>query len=386
MSTYRSCQDSAFDDIEHVIADMRQGKMVLMVDDEHRENEADLIMAADCITPEAVNFMAKEARGLICLALSPQHCDHLKLPLMVSHNRSGFSTAFTVSIEAREGVTTGISAADRATTIRAAVAQGVQPDDLVRPGHIFPLRARPGGVLERTGHTEAGCDLARLAGWQSAAAIVEVMDEDGTMARGQSLHDFAVRHGLRIGTIADLVRYRLATEKVLLDVGHEYLDTVHGTFRLHTFEDVISKETHLALVMGHPQPSRPLLVHVHMTDPLQDLVGATASRHGHESSAWTLWAALERVAREKEGIVVILACQESSASMLKRAADGAPAYFQRTFAADRPGIEARILQSLGAGLIRAMGAAQETARLSGFGLQVVETVSVESELRTCGGR
>ncbi|MBX8472519.1 3,4-dihydroxy-2-butanone-4-phosphate synthase, partial [Pseudomonas sp. RIT778] len=236
----------AFNSIEEIIEDYRLGKMVLLVDDEDRENEGDLLLAADRCTPEAISFMAREARGLICLTLTDDHCQRLGLEQMVPSNGSVFSTAFTVSIEAAVGVTTGISAADRACTVAAAVAPNARAEDLVQPGHIFPLRAKEGGVLTRAGHTEAGCDLARLAGFTPASVIVEVMNDDGTMARRPDLEVFARKHGIKIGTIADLIHYRLSTEHTIERIGERELPTVHGTFRLITFEDRIEGGVHMA--------------------------------------------------------------------------------------------------------------------------------------------
>ena len=228
----------AFNSIQEIIEDYRLGKMVLLVDDEDRENEGDLLLAADCCNAQAISFMAREARGLICLTLTDEHCQRLGLEQMVPSNGSVFSTAFTVSIEAATGVTTGISAADRARTVAAAVAVDAGPSDIVQPGHIFPLRAKEGGVLTRAGHTEAGCDLARLAGFTPASVIVEVMNDDGTMARRPDLEIFARKHGIKIGTIADLIHYRLSTEHTVVRIGERELPTVHGTFRLFTFEDL----------------------------------------------------------------------------------------------------------------------------------------------------
>src|SRR5438045_565138 len=253
----------AFNSIEEIIEDYRLGKMVLLVDDEDRENEGDLLLAADCCTPEAISFMAREARGLICLTLTDEHCKRLGLEQMVPSNGSVFSTAFTVSTEAAVGVTTGISAADRACTVAAAVAAHAAPADIVQPGHIFPLRAREGGVLTRAGHTEAGCDLARLAGHTPASVIVEVMNDDGTMARRPDLEVFARKHGIKIGTIADLIHYRLSTEHTIVRIGERDLPTVHGTFRLITFEDRIEGGVHMAMVMGDLRRDEPTLVRVH---------------------------------------------------------------------------------------------------------------------------
>ena len=304
----------SFNSIADIIEDYRQGKMVLLVDDEDRENEGDLLLPAACCTAETISFMAREARGLICLTLTDEHCQRLGLEQMVPSNGSAFSTAFTVSIEAASGVTTGISAADRARTVAAAVDVNAGPTDIVQPGHIFPLRAKDGGVLTRAGHTEAGCDLARLAGHTPASVIVEVMNDDGTMARRPDLEIFARKHGIKIGTIADLIHYRLSTERTVVRIGERDLPTVHGTFRLITFEDRIDGGVHMAMVMGLLRRDEPTLVRVHVIDPLRDLVGAEYSG----PSNWTLWAALQRVAAEGRGVVVVLATHESSQALLER--------------------------------------------------------------------
>ena len=284
----------AFNTIEELLEDYRQGKMVLLVDDEDRENEGDLLIAAERCDAQAINFMAREARGLICLTLTDDHCQRLGLEQMVPANGSVFSTAFTVSIEAATGVTTGISAADRARTVAAAMAPTARPEDLVQPGHIFPLRAREGGVLTRAGHTEAGCDLARLAGFSPASVIVEVLNDDGTMARRPDLEVFAARHGIKIGTIADLIHYRLSTEQTIKRIGERELPTVHGTFRLVTYEDRIEGGVHMAMVMGDIRREQPTLVRVHVIDPLRDLVGAEYAGPAN----WTLWAHCRRWPRK----------------------------------------------------------------------------------------
>jgi len=362
----------AFDRIEDLIEDMRIGRMVILLDDEDRENEGDLVMAAEHVTPQTINFMANYARGLICLTLTGARCEQLGLAPMVENNGASFATAFTVSIEAREGVTTGISAADRATTVHAAVAPEAHPRDLVQPGHVFPLRARDGGVLSRTGHTEAGCDLAHLAGHEPAAVIVEIMNDDGSMARRPELEAFAQRHGLRIGTIADLIQHRLTTEKTVVHTGQEPLQTVHGEFTLHTYEDTISGEAHLALTMGELSSARPTLVRVHAMDLLRDLVGAEYQG----PRAWSLWSALEAVAEARHGVVVILASQESSQSLLSRAtrlnqppAENPPRRYSTT------GTGSQILADLGVGKLRLMGAPLNYKGLAGFELEVVEIVS-----------
>ncbi|MBD8804433.1 MULTISPECIES: bifunctional 3,4-dihydroxy-2-butanone-4-phosphate synthase/GTP cyclohydrolase II [Pseudomonas syringae group] len=364
----------AFDRIEDIIEDYRQGKMVLFVDDEDRENEGDLLLAADCCSPEAISFMAREARGLICLTLTDEHCQRLGLEQMVPSNGSVFSTAFTVSIEAATGVTTGISAADRARTVQAAVNPQAAPEDLVQPGHIFPLRAREGGVLTRAGHTEAGCDLARLAGFTPASVIVEVMNDDGTMARRPDLERFAEKHGIRIGTIADLIHYRLSTEHTIVRIGERELPTVHGTFRLFTYEDRIEGGVHMAMVMGDVRRDEATLVRVHVVDPLRDLVGAEYTGPAN----WTLWAALQKVAEEGRGIVVVLANHESSQALLERIPHLTQPPRQYTRSQSRiyseVGTGAQILQDLGVGKLRHLGPPLKYAGLTGYDLEVVESI------------
>lgn len=363
-----------FDSIDILLDDYRLGKMVLMVDDEDRENEGDLLIAADCCDAQAINFMAREARGLICLTLTEEHCQRLGLEQMVPNNGSGFGTAFTVSIEAAAGVTTGISAADRARTVAAAVRVNAQAEDIVQPGHIFPLRARDGGVLTRAGHTEAGCDLARMAGFTPASVIVEVMNDDGSMARCPELQAFAAKHGIKVGSIAELIHYRLSTEHTVSRIGERALATVHGEFRLVTYEDRITGGVHMAMVMGHPVKARPTLVRVHVIDPLRDLVGAEYTG----PAQWTLWAALQKVAEAGHGVVVILANHESSQALLERVphltrppqpyAPGTVRAYSET------GTGAQILQDLGVGQIRHLGPPIKYNGLAGYDLEVVETL------------
>ncbi|MFJ3483036.1 bifunctional 3,4-dihydroxy-2-butanone-4-phosphate synthase/GTP cyclohydrolase II [Pseudomonas sp. NPDC090202] len=364
----------AFDRIEDILEDYRQGKMVLLVDDEDRENEGDLLLAADRCTPQAISFMANEARGLICLTLTDEHCQRLGLEQMVPSNGSVFSTAFTVSIEAATGVTTGISAADRARTVQAAVAVDAKAEDLVQPGHIFPLRAREGGVLTRAGHTEAGCDLARLAGFTPASVIVEVMNDDGSMARRPDLERFAAKHGIRIGTIADLIHYRLSTEHTVVRIGERELPTVHGTFRLISYEDRIEGGVHLAMVMGEVRREEPTLVRVHVVDPLRDLVGAEYTGPAN----WTLWAALQKVAEEARGVVVVLASHESSQALLERIPQLTQPPRQYTRSQSRiyseVGTGAQILQDIGVGKLRHLGPPLKYAGLTGYDLEVVESI------------
>jgi 3,4-dihydroxy 2-butanone 4-phosphate synthase / GTP cyclohydrolase II len=359
---------------EEIIDDLRAGKMVIIMDDEDRENEGDLLMAADYVTPEAVNFMAKYGRGLICLTLTKERCEQLRLPLMVSDNQAVHSTAFTVSIEAARGVTTGISAADRATTIRAAVAPDAGPRDLVQPGHIFPLMAQPGGVLVRAGHTEAGCDLVRLAGLTPAAVIVEILNEDGTMARRPDLEVFAQTHGIKIGTIADLIHYRMRNETAVIRECACELPTAHGTFDLVAYRDTIDDEIHLALTLGEISSERPTLVRVHLQNTLCDLFDTT-----HNACGWPLRDVMRQVAEAGAGVIVVLRNRDHSADLLCRLKD-----FQfhdsddpvpvrqdrgelRTY-----GIGAQILADLGVRKMRVMSAPKAMHAISGFDLEVVE--------------
>ena len=270
-----------FSSVDEIVADLRIGKMVIIVDDEERENEGDLLMAADKVTPEDINFMAKYGRGLICLTLTQSRCNLLRLPLMASQNNGLEETNFTVSIEASEGVTTGISAHDRARTIRVATAPGAQPSDIKQPGHIFPLMAKPGGVLTRAGHTEAGCDLTRLAGLNPAAVIVEILNDDGTMARRPDLIEFAKHHDIKIGTIADLIRYRVSNEQSIERISEQEIDTEFGKFRLMTFEDHINRDVHFALVKGKITDESNPLIRVHDENSLRDSIGVN-----HQSLGW----------------------------------------------------------------------------------------------------
>ena len=366
----------ALNTIEEIIEDIRLGRMVILMDDEDRENEGDLIMAASMVRPEDINFMARYGRGLICLTLTKERCRQLNLPLMVADNREQHSTAFTLSIEAAEGVTTGISAYDRAHTVRTAVMPNAGPDDIVQPGHIFPLMAQPGGVLTRAGHTEAGCDLARLAGLEPAAAIVEILNEDGTMARRPELEVFAAEHGLKIGTIADLIHYRIANEKTVERVAECPLPTACGDFRLVSFRDSIDKDLHLALVMGDIRPDEPTLVRVHVQNTLGDLFDAS-----FEDTGWPLRAVMQRIAREGKGVVVVLGRPEDSESLLQRIRQHArhpdaephksePGQQLRTY-----GVGAQILAELGVARMRVLSAPKNLHGISGFGLEVVEYVT-----------
>src|ERR1700735_2110185 len=292
---------AAFNTIDEILEDLRRGKMAVIMDDEDRENEGDLIMAAECVRPEDVNFMARYGRGLICLTLTRDRCRQLRLPLMVSDTDHTHRTNFTLSIEAAEGVTTGISAHDRAHTVKTAVAPNARPEDLRQPGHIFPLMAQPGGVLTRAGHTEAGCDLARLAGFSAAAMIVEILNDDGTMARRPDLERFARAHHLKIGPIADLIRYRLKNESSVERIYDQPVDTEFGSFQLCCYEDHVNKNVHVALVKGDLNSALPPLGRVHIKDTMRDVVGVRSEKLG-----WPLRAAMRRVAAEQSGIVVIL--------------------------------------------------------------------------------
>ncbi|WP_067514901.1 bifunctional 3,4-dihydroxy-2-butanone-4-phosphate synthase/GTP cyclohydrolase II [Endozoicomonas ascidiicola] len=359
--------------IEEIIEDIRLGKPVILMDDEDRENEGDLIIAAEKITPEIVNFMTREARGLLCLTLTGERCDFLGLNQMVgaAGNNSGYGTPFTVSIEAAEGVTTGISAQDRAKTILTAVNPMSRQEDIVQPGHIFPLRARPGGVLSRAGHTEAGCDLARLAGLNPAAAIIEIMNEDGSMSRRPDLELFAEKHDLKIGTIADLIHYRILNEKTVEKIEQRLLNTDFGQFDLHIYQDNIANCKHIALSKGYITPDNPALVRVHAMEPIRDLLAA----QGDGRASWSLHNALAKVAEEGSGVVVLLDSDEHQAlgTALERffddssdRSDGMSRAYQTT------GTGSQILRDLGVGKMRLLSSPIKFAALSGFDLEVVE--------------
>ncbi len=363
---------------EEIIADLRQGKMVVIMDDEDRENEGDLLLAADRVTPEAINFMAKYGRGLICLTLTKERCQRLRLPLMVMENQAPHSTAFTLSIEAATGVTTGISAADRATTIRAAVAADAQPRDLVHPGHIFPLMAEPGGVLVRAGHTEAGCDLARLAGLEPAAVIVEILNEDGTMARRPDLEAFAQTHGLKIGTIADLIHYRVSHEKTVRRECDCELPTEFGSFRILAYRDSIDDDLHLALVRGEIAAERPVLVRVHLQNSLCDLFGTQ-----HPGCGWPLRDVMRQVAKAGEGVIVVLRNRDRVEDLLGRfkalsprvkGEEGIPTRSKERSELRTYGIGAQILADIGVRKMRVMSAPRAMHGISGFDLEVVDYV------------
>lgn len=361
--------------VEEIIEDIRQGRMVILMDDEDRENEGDLVIAAERVRTEDINFMATNARGLICLTLSRERCDFLNLRPMVNKNATQFHTNFTASIEAATGVTTGISAADRARTIQVAVARDTKPEDIVQPGHVFPIMAQPGGVLQRAGHTEAGCDLARLAGFTPAAAIVEIMNDDGTMARRPDLEIFAQKHGLKIGTIVDLIHYRIANERTVVRKESRQVHTEHGEFTLHTFTDTILGGPHLAFSMGKLDPKTPTLVRVHIANTLRDVCDVV-------NPAWPSWSfstALARIAQEGRGVAVLLSGAEYAEDINETltAAFGEEAGAPR---ANRKGHDltigtgSQILRDLGVGKMRLLSYPAKFHAISGFDLEVVEFV------------
>ncbi len=363
--------------IEEIIADLRLGKMVIIMDDEDRENEGDLVMAAAKVRPEDINFMARYGRGLICLTLTPERCKQLRLPLMVNDNKTVHSTNFTVSIEAAEGVTTGISAADRARTIQAAVALNAQPDDLVQPGHIFPLMAQSGGVLTRAGHTEAGCDLARLADMEPAAVIVEILNEDGSMARRPDLEVFAEQHGLKIGTIADLIHYRIQHENTLERISECALPTDYGDFRLVAYQDRNDNNLHLAIVMGNVAGDAPVLVRVHARNSLDDLVFSKRS-----DCTTPIREAMQKIAHEGRGVLVLIRQSENNKALAElihqyqMRDNGVPPQNAPAEADWRTtGIGSRILADLGVRKLKVMGAQKRYIGLSGYDLEVTDYVA-----------
>ena len=359
--------------IEDIVADMRAGKIVILVDEEDRENEGDLILAADHVTADGINFMARYGRGLICLTLTRERCERLQLPPMTARNGDKKGTAFTASIEAAEGVTTGISAADRARTVEAAVAKNAVPADLVQPGHIFPLQAVDGGVLMRAGHTEAGCDLAAMAGCTPASVICEIMKDDGTMARLPDLQLFAAEHGLKIGTIADLIAHRSRVESLIEQVGSRSIQTSAGTFNAHAFRDSTGSGIHLALVQGTWGADESVDVRVH--EPLSVLDALEVGRTMH---SWSLEASLAHIAAAGKGVVVLLNCGESGAQLL--------AQFEGTARASHApergrmdlrsyGIGAQVLRQCGVHKMRLMGSPRRMPSMAGYGLEITGYIS-----------
>jgi 3,4-dihydroxy 2-butanone 4-phosphate synthase/GTP cyclohydrolase II len=357
-----------------IIAEMRAGKIVVLVDDEDRENEGDLVLAAEHVTPEAVNFMAKHARGLVCLTLTEERCRQLALPLMVRDNRAQMGTNFTLSIEAAEGVTTGISAHDRARTVRAAVAKDAKPSDIVQPGHIFPVMAQSGGVLVRAGHTEAGCDLSALAGLTPAAVICEIMRDDGAMARLPDLLEFAAEHQLKIGTIADLIQYRSAHESLVQRTSERQIETAWGGFKLVAFRDVPTASTHLALVLGEPGAASETLVRVHEPLSIVDLLDTGAGTH-----SWSIGEALIAIREAGSGVMVLLNCSQSDAALEARLVQSRPAGAGRSMDLRTYGIGAQILRDLGVGKMRLLAAPRKMPSMAGFGLEVTGYVTGPAE-------
>ena len=361
--------------IAELVEDIRQGKMVILMDDEDRENEGDIIMAAEKVQAEHINFMARFARGLICMPMTRARCEQLNLPLMVRDNGSGFGTKFTLSIEATEGVTTGISAADRARTVQAAVAPNAKPSDIVQPGHIFPLMAEPGGVLRRAGHTEAACDLASLAGCDPSGVICEIMNDDGSMARRPELEAFAQQHDIKIGTIADLIHYRIVNEQTIDHLEASTVMTSHGELTLHVFRDRIQGAHHLALVNGQPTPEASTTVRVHLTDTLRDVMGLMKG----EQCRWDAHRALEEIASSESGVFVLIDdgrphqdLKDQLDIFLDRVrqprnsdSDGAGNYLTI-------GTGSQILRYLGVGKMRLLSSPWKFSALSGFDLEVVE--------------
>jgi 3,4-dihydroxy 2-butanone 4-phosphate synthase/GTP cyclohydrolase II len=358
---------------EEIVAELKAGRMVILVDEEDRENEGDLVMAAEHISAESVNFMAKHGRGLICLTLTEARCKKLGLVQMARNNKTQYGTAFTVSIEAAEGVTTGISAGDRARTMQVAVAKNTTADDIVQPGHVFPITAREGGVLVRAGHTEAGCDLAGMAGLEPSSVICEIMNDDGTMARLPELMLFAQTHQLKIGTIADLIHYRLIHERTVERVSEQVLDSELGTFNLVTYRDSLENDVHIALTLGAICADEPTLVRVHNMDPLRDLFMV------NQPGRWSMRAAMAQVAKDGRGVVLLLGNPLTGPDLL--------AHLERQLGGDaKPanpttystvGAGSQILRDLGVRKMRLMSSPMKFNAISGFDLEVVEYLPAE---------
>lgn len=355
---------------EEIVEELRAGRMVILVDEEDRENEGDLVLATDFVTPEAINFMVKHARGLVCLTLTEEHCDRLELSMMSTRNGTQFGTNFTVSIEAAEGVTTGISAADRARTVQVAAARNATPDDIVQPGHIFPLRAKKGGVLMRAGHTEAGCDLTQMAGLTPAAVICEILKDDGTMARLPDLLEFAAEHQLKIGTIADLIHYRSRHESIIERVAEREMQTIHGSFKAITYRDTPSGGAHLALVHGEIRPGEETLVRVHQPVSILDLLETKATTH-----SWNVAAAMAAIKASSSGVLVLLNCEESADQMFSQFAALDNAQAASPTRADRMdlrtyGIGAQILKDLSVCKMQLLSSPRKMPSMTGFNLEV----------------
>jgi len=360
--------------IPEIIAEFQAGRMVILVDEEDRENEGDLVLAADFVTPEAINFMARYGRGLICLTLTEERCEQLRLPLMVSSNGTRYGTNFTASIEAAEGVTTGISAGDRARTIKVAVAPDAKASDIVQPGHIFPLKAQNGGVLMRAGHTEAGCDLAGLAGLTPASVICEILNEDGSMARLPDLVEVAATHGLKIGTIADLIHYRSANETLIERVAERTVHTAFGPFNAIAFRDKPSASPHLALSHGVIDPLQETLVRVHEPLSVLDLLETDSTTH-----SWTVHRSLEAIAKAERGVLVLLNCAESAERLFAQfealaevdAGKPPPApTAQKKMDLRHHGIGSQILRELGVGKMKLLARPRKMPSMTGYDLEI----------------
>jgi 3,4-dihydroxy 2-butanone 4-phosphate synthase/GTP cyclohydrolase II len=350
---------STFASVEEILAEMRAGRMVIILDDEDRENEGDFIMAAEHATPEAMAFMIRYSSGILCVPMEDEQLAQLDLPQMVPNNDDAYRTAFTVSVDYRHGTSTGVSASDRSATIQALADPNASSRDFARPGHIFPLRARKGGVLVRAGHTEAAVDLCKLAGLKPAGVLCELMNDDGTMSRRAQIEVFARQHNLRIGTIADLIRYRLRNERSVERIAEQAVQTDFGEFRMYTYEDRVHKGTHLALVHGRLDGPEPPLVRVHVADTLRDLLGVRGETH-----AWTLRAAMERIARAGAGVAVILHDAEAPGEGSSRGI-GVGGQVLRTF-----GVGAQILKDLGVRRMRVLSAPKQMHGLSAFDLEI----------------
>ena len=357
-----------------IIAEIAAGRMVVLIDEEDRENEGDLLMGAEFVTPEAINFMARYGRGLICLTLTEDRCRQLNLPLMVSNNRSPLGTNFTLSIEAAEGVTTGISAADRARTVQTAIRADAGPDDIVQPGHIFPLMAHNGGVLMRAGHTEAGCDLARLAGCLPAAVICEILKDNGEMARLPDLEVFAAEHKLKIGTIADLIHYRSHSESLVLRVAERDIETVHGRFKLVAYSDKVTQGAYLALVRGVPSPEREVMVRVHEPLSVADLIDTASTSH-----SWNFNDALAEIARSGCGVIVLLHRTESAAELLARVKPHEEHPLPPKFTLRNYGIGAQILRDLNVRKMKLLAYPRPMPSMAGFDLEVTGYLAPKQE-------
>ncbi len=375
MSAPQTLTPVAISPVEDIVADMRAGRMVILVDEEDRENEGDLVLASDHVTPDAINFMARFGRGLICLTLTRERCEYLKLPPMAARNGTVYSTAFTVSIEAAEGVTTGISAADRAKTVQAAVAKNSAPTDLVQPGHIFPLQAVDGGVLMRAGHTEAGCDLAAMAGCSASSVICEIMKDDGTMARLPDLQIFAAEHGLKIGTIADLIEHRSRHESLVQKVSTRTLQTAHGEFTAHAFRDQPSQGVHLALVKGSWSADAEVPVRVHEPLSVMDALEVQRSMH-----SWSLDTSLQFINAQGCGVAVLLNCGESADQLMAQfegRARSAQAPERGKMDLRTYGVGAQILRECGVQKMKLMGQPRRMPSMTGYGLEITAYIPKE---------